>query len=1469
MISTLFSLIVSIVQACDPGPEGVFLLTSQTANSNCPEFPSLLTALATLLAEEEAVVSVRGRTPQLLSGLTLPHKALTIMGEMAQLQITACRVEGHITLEGWEIVELEGNIEGSLTLRNCTVSGVGTVEVLGRLYLHSCAFFAFQTGVVTLKLETSGLSVLNTSFQQITLLNGPLISAYAGGSLYFSNVTMAQFTTPTTFPIVSIKTNNFPRIQNCAIFVNCVFISNSALILDTDIQNYNLTFQNCDFEGNTNVGVSLVQAAGQTLFSNCNWRGNGWTAVLVRELHGEVMIVGGEVTDQHQSPPFVSANSGSTAADCLFVLNGVFFHDINYTISPYSSFNMGLVQVVNCIGALHNVNITHSYVYGGTYALFALVGTSNGFLEMIDCQLSYAGGSAGIIGPVYGNLVLNHVKIEEFLTKQGAILFSIVSQLTITDLVITREAQHSMDFRPDLTLLGITMYSGSLTYRSILISDLLQYMADLPVFLVGCTTTGSDLQIRNIRSKFGVLVHSGTAVMTNTTITGGIVSSPLIVTTDSKARFEGVLVADMQGIHGVIHMLPSSSGQFVGVEVRNVSGEWTFRAMAATLTAEHFSVTNSHFSDLVHNVVNSRVHISDLTATDSSGGLVSAFSSSISLDHITLQNCHSTMELINSFAANLTLVHVVIRGFRGKSNLGHVSERSILTLINCDWSFVSPNDLIGLQVRDGSLVVENSRFSEIGGSVFSVSQTNAQLCGCRFEAVGRAYQPGDMQKVYGGVLWAKNSQVSITETTVIGAHARSGGAVFLLSSSINVHKSTFAACSGDQGGALYVKDSNLTVTSSELSRNQADLGGALYFHSYQSATVRDSFLHGNLATEGGAVKWTISPVAFINTTFRDNSAEYGADMASYPVDVRLLSDLSAFTLVSGSPLPVPLVFELVDEFGQVVKTARKTQLTLQPSAVQTYAGTNYLLGNRGVYNFSAYPLLLPPGLNHTLTLQLDGTDSVLPLFKQLYYPLHFRNCTIGEVYQPDQCITCPVGMYSFSPDDKQCSMCPPYAHCIGKADFQVNSGYWRSAWNSTLLFQCPLASSCLGGNSSTCAEGYEGKLCTECADSYMRIGTNRCSKCESTVWILAQFFLVILALAIYLVYSVYFTLTNNAKSLCLLRLVATHSQVLVLLLHLKVELPSSVRSYLRALSLSTALSIANWPYSCLYTASSETYVAAIVAFIWPMAVLTVSLFCLFAFCSRTSWKAAGSLVLSVAHLTIPAAIEVLAGLIPCVTLDKDEGWLFADTKERCWTGTSSLFSNNVFVPAVLFYGVIALIGLLAYGYCRKNELSYQSASYRPEHWYWEAAVLLWKLVEAITLRLAVFRLPLFQISTFFISAIFFIVVFTMLEPLDSQYLFWLTILAYMSLCVSYGGAVYLLELSATEGVFHYFFIGAVVGLNSVVLFLLFASMLLPQKTFRQPYRPADPPQAPNTLYLPEYSYHPSLLQVPNPSLNIP
>lgn len=1472
----LVFLFAPIVQACEPGPSGIYLINSQDVNTLCTEFPSLQAALETLDKEEESEVIVQGgqQAPHALVGLTIAHKTLRIVGILEQLQITYCNVQGNVTLVGWDVVQLDGQVRGILTLIDCRVRDMGRLSVTGRLVIDICVFLSFQTGEISLISDTSELRISGTSFQQIVLLSSPLISSNSGASIHLSNVTIEHITTPSTFPILSLKTAAFPTIFNAAQFSNCSFLSNSALLLEVHIHNYHLSFENCTFEGNTQGGLSLSQTTGQTLFSNCNWRGNSWALVLIRELHGEVVITGGEVTDHSESPPFVSANSGTTAVECLFMLNDVLIHDINYTISPYSPFSMGLFYVVNCVAVLHSVNITHAYTFGPTSAAMqVLIGTMNGALELTNCHLSHIGGTGGIISPFYGSLILNQVKIEEFLTKQGAIIFSVVSQITIFDLIITKEAEHNQDFRPDLTLLAVTLFSGALTYRSILITNLTKYTMDLPLFLVGCTAQGSDLQLTNIKSKFGVLVHSGSALLTNTTIIGGQVLSPLIVTADSKARFEGVTIADMQGIDGVIHMLPSSNGEFVYVDVRNVSGEWTFRAAAANLTADHFSVTGSHFRDLIRNVVNSRVQISYLTAIDSSGELVSAFSSFITLDHVTLQNCDSPGALISTDAVTLALSHVIIKNYRCAHSLGRMRDHSALMISQSDWSFVMPNDLLGLGVRDGSVVIEDSRFSNISGGIFAVDQSNVRISRCRFEAIGQVYHPGDLQKIYGAVILAKNSQINLTETTVIGTHALNGGAIFALLSPLSVEKSWFEGCSAAQGGALYVKDSSISLTSSKFANNQADLGGALYFDSDYPATVRNSFLHGNLATEGGAVKWTLSPVAFINTTFQNNVADYGPDTASFPIDVRLLYDVSAFTLVSGTNLPVPLVFELVDEFGQVVKTAKKTQLTLQPAALKTYKGTNFLLGNHGIYNFSTHPFHLPPGLSHTLSIHINGTDSFRPLAKQVDYPLHFRNCTAGEVYQSDQCITCPVGMYSFSPDDKECLMCPPHANCEGRTNFHVSSGYWRSGVNTSLLFECPLASSCLGGNASSCAQGYEGKLCSECATNYTRIGTSRCVECEQMAWTIGQFCLLGIALALYLTYIVYFTLTNNAKNLALLRILATHSQVLVLILHLKIELPSVIRGYLHAVSLSTGLSIANLPYSCLYDASSAAYISAIVAVIWPIAVLAVSLFCLFSLSSKGSRMAAGSLITAVAHLTIPSAMEALSGLIPCVSLDNGEEWLFADTQERCFTRTYSLFASYIFISSTLLYGVIALIGLLAYGCCRREQLGYQSAEYQPHYWFWEVVVLIWKLVEAISIRIAVFRQPLFQITTFFISAVFFIVLFAGLEPLKSPYLHFITMFAYLSLCFSYGGAVYLTELSATEGLFRYFGILIVVGLNSLLICLLLVCMCLPQKAFDQQYRVSKAPRAstpPNTSNaLQAYEYHPSLLQVPHPSPTSP
>ena len=63
-------------------------------------------------------------------------------------------------------------------------------------------------------------------------------------------------------------------------------------------------------------------------------------------------------------------------------------------------------------------------------------------------------------------------------------------------------------------------------------------------------------------------------------------------------------------------------------------------------------------------------------------------------------------------------------------------------------------------------------------------------------------------------------------------------------------------------------------------------------------------------------------------------------------------------------------------------------------------------------------------------------------------------------------------------------------------------GYWRSSWNSTNFYECPIDTACLGGVENEnvkgdCDEslGYSGRKCSVCMDDYTRIGKFECSKC--------------------------------------------------------------------------------------------------------------------------------------------------------------------------------------------------------------------------------------------------------------------------------------------------------------------------------------------------------------------------------------
>jgi hypothetical protein len=101
---------------------------------------------------------------------------------------------------------------------------------------------------------------------------------------------------------------------------------------------------------------------------------------------------------------------------------------------------------------------------------------------------------------------------------------------------------------------------------------------------------------------------------------------------------------------------------------------------------------------------------------------------------------------------------------------------------------------------------------------------------------------------------------------------------------------------------------------------------------------------------------------------------------------------------------------------------------------------------------------------------------------------------------------CRDGYYMNVEDE--CEPCPAGARCEGGgADgatlslLFIEPGFWRSSANSSVVLECPLAGSCIGGNvtaDAMCAEGNSGALCAVCADGYYLSPGGLCTICSGS-----------------------------------------------------------------------------------------------------------------------------------------------------------------------------------------------------------------------------------------------------------------------------------------------------------------------------------------------------------------------------------
>ena len=177
-----------------------------------------------------------------------------------------------------------------------------------------------------------------------------------------------------------------------------------------------------------------------------------------------------------------------------------------------------------------------------------------------------------------------------------------------------------------------------------------------------------------------------------------------------------------------------------------------------------------------------------------------------------------------------------------------------------------------------------------------------------------------------------------------------------------------------------------------------------------SYDISDSTFNDSVAeVKGGAVYYDLYRPIFNNNTFSNNSAQYGHNIASYPIKIKLkdtsTDQIILQNVVSGSVYSPALEFELVDHDEQAILTDSVSTLLIRSiNANTSIGGTNVVAVNQGAASFDDLIFISKPGSNNVnfevsskaidkdiVSLQYNGTQN------QEHLDTSFRFCESGEV----------------------------------------------------------------------------------------------------------------------------------------------------------------------------------------------------------------------------------------------------------------------------------------------------------------------------------------------------------------------------------------------------------------------------------------------------------------------------------------
>ena len=305
--------------------------------------------------------------------------------------------------------------------------------------------------------------------------------------------------------------------------------------------------------------------------------------------------------------------------------------------------------------------------------------------------------------------------------------------------------------------------------------------------------------------------------------------------------------------------------------------------------------------------------------------------------------------VINLYKSSVQLTNSNFTDNKCLSMRGIVELNSCESLVdNCIFNGNEAREAAAIAADGGNkITITNSKFTNNGisgtgfGGVFNSQSTPMEIRNSEF-----INNSASGTNPWGGVGMFASATFDVINSTFINNTAKNqamstddgknlGGAIYAQSNAtVNIVNSTFISNNAaNKGGALYAQGgANFVISGSEFINNSAVNGGAIYSKEGSSSSVKNSYFENNTASSGGAINLYSGNLDVDNSTFVNNSADYGNNTDDYGGAIYVPSgnlDIDNSTFVNNS----------ADYGGAIANNA--PSFTLQNSYFENNSATYY------------------------------------------------------------------------------------------------------------------------------------------------------------------------------------------------------------------------------------------------------------------------------------------------------------------------------------------------------------------------------------------------------------------------------------------------------------------------------------------------------------------------------------------------